>query len=270
MSKYKLVVMDLDDTLLNSELKISQYTQKVIQNAQRQGIKIVIASGRPTAAIMPYTQELELKKNAGYVISYNGAVLTDCATQREIHRVPLTFKDMDKLCALAKELNTHAHSYMGDNILTDESNEWTDFESKLTGMPVVKVANLRAALTQEVVKILFVNDPVIVKKHEAQLRSELHKVVSMNISKPFFLEFTNIAVDKSKTIQVLAKKLGIQREEIMAVGDSYNDQTMIEYAGMGIAMNNAPDDIKNKADFITHCNDTDGVATAINRFVLNV
>ncbi|WP_320824032.1 Cof-type HAD-IIB family hydrolase [Reinekea sp.] len=266
----KMIVMDLDDTLLNDDLVISDYTKGVIGNAQRSGIKIVIASGRPTPAIWRYAQELKLAENNGYVISYNGAIAHRCDTSEEIFRCTLTWENIDLLNRVYKEKSAFIHTYIDNQVVTPEHNPHTDFEGKLTGMPVVKVDDFRAEIKQEVVKILLLEEPTRLKQIEAELRPLIGDSMSMNISKPFFLEFTNKRVDKSKTIDFLCALENIDMQDVMAIGDSYNDITMIRDCGFGVAMNNGPVDVKIHAAHITHCNNTDGVATAINRFVLAV
>lgn len=266
----KLIVMDLDDTLLDDNLVISDYTQYVIENAQKRGIKIAIASGRPTPAIMPYAKQLNLDLSGGYVVSYNGAIITECETGKDIFSTTLTFENIDLLCDLYKKHDAFIHTYIDGEVVTPEHNIHTDFEGKLTGMPVVQINNFRESIKSEVVKILLLQDPEKLKKIEKDLKPIIGNSMSMNISKPFFLEFTNKNVDKSKTLQHLCSKLNITMNEVMAIGDSYNDITMIRDSGTGVAMYNAPDDVKKFAKYITHCNNTDGVATAINKYALAV
>jgi len=270
MHTTKMIVMDLDDTLLNDGLTIGNYTKQVINNAHKYGIKIIIASGRPTSAIMKFSKELELEKHNGYVISYNGAVITDCVSEENIFEKKLSIKDFQKVCDLAKEKGLFIHTYLGKRIFTSEMNEYTDFEGRLTGMPVTKVNNLKNFINSNVIKTLLLGDPDKLKQVEAEVQPILGNDMSINISKPFFLEFTNKQVDKSKTIDVLIKALGIKKQEVMAIGDSYNDLTMIKDCGIGIVMGNAPEDVKVHADFITHSNNYNGVATAINRYALGV
>lgn len=266
--KIKMIVMDLDDTLLNDDLIISDYTKQVIFNAQEAGIKIVLASGRPTPAIVPYAKELRLKENYGFMISFNGAVLTDCATDQVITSTMLTLENIKFVKEKAIEHNLYFQTYINDEVMTDRANEYTDFEGSLTKMPVKVKKNIISELDHEVVKIILTEEASKIKKVEESLIPLVGDSMTMNISKPFFLEFTNIAVDKNKTITVLCEKLGIEKDEVMAIGDSFNDLTMIKGCGIGVVMENGPEEVKKHANHITHCNNKDGVATAINRFAL--
>lgn len=270
MKNVKMVVMDVDDTLLTSSLEISDYTAQVITNCQKDGIRVVLASGRPKAALMRFSEQLNLGAYGGYMISYNGAIVTDCATSEDVSSTLLEEKDTEFLLDIADRNDVWIHTYVGDEILTPESNEYTDFESQLTGIPQREVADFRASITEPVVKILMLQEPQKLKAFSELIRSEVEDRVTMNISKPFFLEFTNHAVDKSRSIAFMCDRLGISMNEVMAIGDSYNDLTMIRDAGLGVAMANAPDDVKKYAKYITHSNDADGVATALNRFALHV
>ena len=265
MKNVKMVVMDVDDTLLTSDLEISDYTAQVIANCQQNGIRVVLASGRPKAALTRFSEQLNLGAHGGYMISYNGAIVTDCASAEDVSSTLLEEKDTEFLLDIAEQNDVWIHTYVGDEILTPESNEYTDFESELTGIPQREVKDFRASITEPVVKILMLQEPKKLKAFSDLIRSEVEDRVTMNISKPFFLEFTNHAVDKSRSIAFMCNRLGITMDEVMAIGDSYNDLTMIRDAGLGIAMANAPDDVKIYANHITHSNDADGVATALNR-----
>ncbi|MBN2617473.1 MAG: HAD family phosphatase [Spirochaetales bacterium] len=266
----KMIVMDLDDTLLNDELQISDYTKKVISNAQKKGIVIVLASGRPTLSMLKYAQELNLAENNGYIISYNGAVLIECSTGKELATTPLTMENMEFVTKIARDNKLFIQTYVDNCVVTDKENQYTSFEGKLTGIPIKLIDDIKDAMTKEVVKIILMEDPIYLKEVENKLKPIVGDSMMMNISKPFFLEFTNRAVDKDKTVTNLCSLLNIEKESVMAIGDSFNDLSMIKGCGFGVVMSNGHDEVKKHAKHITHCNNTDGVATAINRFALAV
>ena len=266
----KMIVMDMDDTLLNDKLEISDYTKMVILNAQKKGIKIVLASGRPTPAILKYAEELKLAENDDFIISYNGAALTKCSTGKTISSISLTSENVRYIKSVAKSRDLNFQTYLDGNVVADRENEYTSFEGKLTGMPVVIDKNRIDELDHEVVKVILTGEPDKLKLVERELKEEIGDSIMINISKPFFLEFTNKAVDKDLTINKLCYILNIDKECVMAIGDSFNDLSMIKGCGFGVVMSNGHDDVKKHADHITHCNNTDGVATAINRFVLAI
>jgi Cof subfamily protein (haloacid dehalogenase superfamily) len=135
-------------------------------------------------------------------------------------------------------------------------------------MPIVVVDDFKAAVTEPVVKVLMNKEAERLVEVEKKLQKQLEGQLSVMRSKPFFLEFTEHGVTKGTSLNQLIQKLGIKREEVIAMGDSYNDQAMIEFAGLGVAMGNAPDDIKEIANYVTDTNMNDGVAKVVEKFVL--
>ena len=157
---------------------------------------------------------------------------------------------------------------MGDDIVTEENNPYTEIEGDITGMPIVVVDDFKAAVKEPVVKVLMNKEAERLVEVEKKLQQQLEGQLSVMRSKPFFLEFTEAGVTKGTSLNKLIQKLGIKREEVIAMGDSYNDQAMIEFAGLGVAMGNAPDDIKEIANYVTDTNMNDGVAKVVEKFVL--
>ena len=157
---------------------------------------------------------------------------------------------------------------MGDDIVTEENNPYTEIEGDITGMPIVVVDDFKVAVKEPVVKVLMNKEAERLVEVEKKLQKQLEGQLSVMRSKPFFLEFTEAGVTKGTSLNKLIQKLGIKREEVIAMGDSYNDQAMIEFAGLGVAMGNAPDDIKEIANYVTDTNMNDGVAKVVEKFVL--
>ena len=157
---------------------------------------------------------------------------------------------------------------MNDEIITQENNPFTEIEGKLTGLPIKTVADFKQTVSSPVVKVLMVKEENYLKEVEARLQKELANDLSVMRSKPYFLEFTELGVTKGTSLAILIEKLGISREEVIAIGDSYNDVAMIEFAGLGVAMGNAPDDVKQLADYVTDTNNNDGIAKVIDMFIL--
>lgn len=263
----KMIVMDMDDTLLNAQHVISQANKEAILNAQAHGLVVVLASGRPTPAMAPFADELQLNKHHGFVISYNGAYVTDWSNQQVLFETCLTKYENDLLVDTAHAQNLNLHTYVDGDIITDEMNAYTDIEADLTKMPIRLVDDIKKTVTGNVPKLLMVADPAVVKTACQTLGQSLGGRFMISISKPFFLEFTNKEVDKSRGISVLCDTLGISKNDVMAIGDSYNDLTMIRDCGTGVAMGNAPDDIKNIANVIAKSNEENGVADIINQVV---
>jgi Cof subfamily protein (haloacid dehalogenase superfamily) len=261
----KMIVTDIDDTLLTGSHNISERTRQALLDAQNKGIYVVLASGRPVPAMTGFAQELGLDRYGSYLISYNGAVLYDCRERKIIFEQRLQNEILKKLYAISERENVYIHTYSDSAIITDDICEHTEFESTLTGMPIEKVDDFNASVEGDVIKAMLLDDPKRIREVHDSLTDWARDTISMTISKPFFLEFMHKDVDKGATLGRLAAKLGIARDEIVAFGDSNNDMTMLQFAGTGVAMGNAKDEVKQIADCITACNNSDGIAEYLKR-----
>ncbi|SDC57909.1 hypothetical protein SAMN05421734_11221 [Pelagirhabdus alkalitolerans] len=269
---YKMIVLDLDDTLLRDDHTISPKTKEVLIRAQEQGIKVVLASGRPTLAMRPYAEELKLDHYGSYILSFNGANVLNYRTDELVLNSTLTREQVNFLFEQSKIENTYIHTYIDDVIITEDINPYTQIESDITGLPIEKVDTFMDHVTKEPVKVLMVDEPKKLEAIQSKLIKEpsITDVFSVFRSKPYFLEFTEKGITKGTRLNQLAQSLGIKQEEIIAMGDSYNDLEMIEYAGLGVAMENAPDEIKNRSNLTTASNNNEGVSQVIEDYVLTV
>ncbi|MBD8071167.1 Cof-type HAD-IIB family hydrolase [Bacillus sp. PS06] len=265
---YKMIVLDLDDTLLRNDHSISDRTKQALMTAQENGVKVVLASGRPTFGMRPVAEELSLSQYDSFILSFNGGKIIKSQSNEEMFSSTLSIESVHKLYELSRREGVFIHTYIGDSIVTEDDNPYTMRESEITKLPVNLVDSFKEGVTEPVVKVLMVADPDRLKEVEAKLQVELADDFSVMRSKPYFLEFTEKGVTKGTSLEQLIKFCGITREEVIAIGDSYNDQEMIEFAGLGVAMGNAPDDIKQIANYITDTNMNDGVAKVVEKFVL--
>ena len=264
---YKMIVLDLDDTLLKNDGTISGKTKKTLKKVQEDGIKVVLASGSPTFAIEPVANALELEKYGGYIISYNVARIIECRDKKELYAANITREEVQKLYQMSQEKDAYIQTYIGDNIIASQPNKFTDIEKQITGMEIIVPNDFSSYVQQEVVKVIVLQEPEKLKELEKKWKPLIQNKLYMTISKPFFLEFMNLEVDKGKSILRLGKMLGIDAEEIIAIGDSYNDITMIQAAGLGVAMGNAVEAVKEIANYVTEDNEHDGVATVVEKFI---
>lgn len=267
--RYKMLVMDMDDTLLRDDHTISEKNLEAIRKAQEKGVKVVLASGRPTFAMKEYAKQLELDKFNSHILSYNGAVITDCKSDTSIFEKSLSKEMAHRLYDLSKEHNVDIHTYLNDDIITEKSNQYTEVEANITGMKIRTIDDFKKAVKGNVIKVLMLENPEYLKKVEEKLKIKVKDTMNMTISKPFFLEFMDKGIDKSTSLERLINKFGIKKEEVIAMGDSYNDLGMIKFAGLGVCVENAPKDMKEQADYITKSNMDDGVAHIIEKFILD-
>ncbi|CAI9392088.1 MULTISPECIES: Cof-type HAD-IIB family hydrolase [Bacillaceae] len=266
---YKMIVLDMDDTLLTDNHTISDATKKALMLVQENGVKVVLASGRLTYAIEDAAEELRLAEYGSFILSFNGAKITNCKTKEELFSSTLPPETVHDLYDLSQRENVWIHTYMEDEIITQQNNPFTEIEADITGLPIKTVSDFKQTVSSPVVKVLMVKEEEHLKVVEAKLQQELAEHLSVMRSKPFFLEFTELGVTKGTSLAILIEKLGITREEVIAIGDSYNDVAMIEFAGLGVAMGNAPDDVKALANYVTDTNNNDGVAKVIHTFILD-
>lgn len=266
---YKLLVLDIDDTLLTDEHVISPKTKEALVKAQENGTKVVLASGRPTFGMWPLAEELELEKYGSFILSFNGGIITNCATKEVIYQNTLLPEMAHKLYDLSVRENVGIITYDDNKIISQKSNKYADLEAEMTGMEMVIVSDFKASVTENVAKCLMLAEPEHLEKVEAKLQKELQGEMSVMRSKPFFLELTQKNVNKGESLRVLLKTLNIEISEMIACGDGNNDLEMIKVAGLGVAMGNANDGVKAAADYVTKSNNEDGIAHVIEKFILN-
>ena len=264
---YKVLTLDLDDTLLRDDLTISDRTRQALWDAQERGTTLVLASGRPTGAMVRYARELELARFGGYLISFNGAVVTECRTGEVLFEQSLSKQSLHELHDLSVSHKLFILSYRDDTIITPRKNPYTDIEARLTGMPVHEVADFKAFMDGPATKVILLEEPTYLKATSERIRPVVEGRMNMTISKPFFLEFMDRGIDKRKSLEFLVDRLGFTAADVMAVGDSYNDLGMITWAGLGICMANGPADVRARADAVTGSNEADGVAEAVDRYL---
>lgn len=268
MAAYKMLVLDLDDTLLTDDHCISERNRKRLIEAQQQGVYVVLASGRPTAAMMQYARELNLEQFGSFIISFNGAIITDVKNNKTIFEQSLTKEQIHDLHDFSKNNKLHIITYKNNHIITDTESQYIDVERALTGMRIKKVPCFKTEMDQSAVKCILLQEPTYLKSIEPLLKNARQNL-SISISKPFFLEVVPHGVDKAASIHRLAQKLNIKQEEIIAVGNAGNDLSMIEYAGLGVWVDNVTPELRDKADVIVASNNNDGVAEVVERFILS-
>lgn len=272
MKKIRLIAIDLDGTLVRSDQTISSHTADIVIRAQQQGVKVAIVSGRPTFGAEPAARILELEKYGGYLVSYNGAEIYECTTKHMLHSATLPQDVLPIIHNTACEHNLALMTYIGKEVITERTNiddEYIRYSSMRNKMPIRPVNNFMEKATQSIVKCIITGAPDKLASIEAELNKSLHGLADAFRSEPFFLEIVPCGINKAEGISRLLSATGISPDEVMAFGDGYNDIPMIEYAGFGVAMGNAQDAVKEKAQHVTLSNDEDGVAKAINTYVLS-
>lgn len=266
---YKAIVLDLDGTLTNNRKEITKKTRAALMKAQLKGMRIILASGRPTYGIRPIADELEIEKYGGYVMAYNGGCITEWHSKEVVFNQELAPTLVTSLYRAAKEgvEGFEILTYQGESIAaTDISNEYVKHEAFINKMPLTQYDDFVRQVQHPVNKCLIVGKPEKLAVFEKKIARELDGKCSVYRSAEFFLECVPLGIDKAASLSRLLPMIHISREETIAVGDGYNDLSMIEFAGLGVAMANAADEVKLKADFVTKSNEEDGVAYVIENF----
>ena len=264
---YRAIALDLDGTLTNHEKVVTPKTREALLKAASEGAVIILASGRPTYGIEPVAECLELNKQGGYILSYNGGNIVNAKTGEKLFSQFLPDEVIPELYAYAKE-NGHALlGYAGNEIITEmPDDQYVKEESRINKMNIRKVENLFEAMEPHPTKLLMTGDPTLMLKAEEELVEKLGDRMDIFRSAPFFLELVPKGIDKAKSLSRLLTKINLTPADLIAFGDGYNDLSMLKLAGMGVAMENAAPEVRAEADYVTLSNEEDGVAAALEHF----
>lgn len=269
-SKIKVLALDLDGTLTNDQKIVTPRTRAALDAAIEQGVTIVLASGRPTAGIMPLAKELELDKKGGCVLSYNGGAIVDCRTGETLYQKKLDPALVPELCAFAAEQDVAIVTYNTEGVVSERpEDEWALRECFTCKLPMTGVEDLAAYVDYPICKMLITLDPARRDAVCAAGKQRFEGRMDLYPSSPFFIEAVPQGVAKDASLSALLERMGLTRENLMACGDGLNDRSMIAYAGVGVAMQNAEEPVKAVADYVTCAdNNHDGVAEAVEKFIL--
>ena len=267
---YQILVLDLDGTLTNRDKIITPKTKQALMELQNQGKKVVLASGRPTHGILPLAEELELETYGGYLLSFNGGLIQNCKTGEIVFSRHIPVEANAAIIDLAIDEGVNILTYEGDRILTlDAACPYVEKEAFINKLEVVQVEKMQTYVNFPVPKFLMLDDGDYLALVEARVKARLGKPFSIYRSEPYFLEIMPKGIDKAQSLGRLLETMGLGREQMIACGDGYNDLTMIQYAGLGVAMENAILPLKNVADYITLSNNDDGIAHVVEKFMLS-
>lgn len=268
---YSIIALDLDGTLTNSEKNITPRTFDALMKAQREGVRLVLASGRPTFGIAALANQLQLADYGGYVLSYNGGRIIDWCEKTVIFSQVVDQKLVPILYDFAEKAQLPIVTYLPEAILASKNEgEYLAEEARINGMPVVVAQNFVEKAMQIAggsTKFLIPGEPELLVQLESEMKAALSEQMEVFRSAPFFLELPPKGIDKAQSLQRLLTHLGLERESLMAFGDGFNDLSMIQFAGQGVAMANAVEEVKSIADFVTTSNEEDGIAHALEQLL---
>ena len=268
---YKLIALDMDGTVLNDKKEITKRTKDAIAKAKELGVKVVLSSGRPIDGLYQFLEKLDLVEDDEYILSYNGCLVQENKSKKIIHEVVLDKEDLNYIYDLSVKLGVNMQAFSTKRgLITPKISKYTEYEAMLNNIDITVTDFSDMENDEYSAKIMMLDEPEILDEAISKLPKEAYEKYNIVKSTPFFLEIINKNGHKGETLKALGEYLGIKREEMIAIGDAANDISMIEYAGLGVAMANASEDVKKVADLITVSNEEDGVAKVIEEYILNL
>ncbi len=270
----KVIIMDVDGTLTNSKKQITPKTKEMLIAAQNKGIKLVLASGRPVSGLIGLAKELEMEKHHGLLVSFNGSKVVDCQTKEVLFNQTMRIEDAREVLEHMKNFKVYPMIDKGNYLFVNDvykgmityQNEKIDiiqYEARGGNFKLCEIEDLSSFVDFPLNKILTAGDPEYLNEHYQDMMEPFKERLNCMFTAPFYFEFTAKGIDKAKALDSVLKPMGFQQEEMVAFGDGDNDATMLSYAGIGVAMDNAQDSLKKIADKITLSNEEDGIAVML-------
>jgi len=269
--KLKFLALDLDGTLTNSEKNVTLRNARAVDLAMDKGLTIALVSGRPLIGITKIAHQLNMYDKGGYIIAFNGGQIIDCKSNELIYSNMLSMKHYETVCTVAREFGVQPLTYDDVGVVAESDTDYyVKEEARHCGISVRKVERLDEEIDYEVVQFMVVGEPEKISQVQKVLAEKLGEDANVFLSESYSIEVTAPGINKGEALKWLLPRLEIKQEEVCAFGDGLNDIEMISYAGTGIAMDNAYDDIKRVADHVTKSNDDDGVAVWLEKFLEGV
>lgn len=271
----RVIIMDVDGTLTNGKKVVTPKTKESLLKAEKAGAILILASGRPTSGLMDLARELEMDKHHGLLVSYNGSKVVDCETNETLFNQALSVEEGKAVLEHMKKFDRvrpmiDKDGYMFVNNVYDNWITWKgkpfdviQYESRGGKFKLCEIDDLAAFVDYPLNKILTTSDPEYLQEHYKEMMEPFKDTLSCMFTGDFYFEFTAQGIDKAKALDTVLIPMGYKREEMIAFGDGHNDASMVKYAGTGVAMENAVQDLKDIADEITLSNEEDGIAVSL-------
>jgi Cof subfamily protein (haloacid dehalogenase superfamily) len=267
----RMIALDLDDTLLKADLTISDHTVQTLQSCAKKNIYITLCSGRTENGMLDFVRRLDIAgTEAGrYMITFNGSEIFDLHTRQSIYTELVPGDILVEAHRRAVAHGLFSQVYDPSTIYAPCDNKWAQRDISLSHLKLSIVPDFEHFLSEGHRKMIIPGDPELLQTVQSELKAVFGPRAAIFISKPYFLEILPADCGKGEALSWLCKKLSIPIENLMAFGDSMNDETMIRTAGYSVAMRNGLEAIQNEAKFVTRkTNEDDGVADFVDSFVL--
>lgn len=269
--KYKALALDLDGTLTDCDKKLPPKNREALWKAMDLGVKVILISGRSVMGIDGLAQELEFQKRGGIIAAFNGGKIFDYKTGDIIQQLMFPKEAITDTCAIVKKYGAQPLSYTDTYIVAEtDTDEYVLRECKCNSAVVKKVPSLPDFLNYPIPKILGAGEHKRLLKAQEEFLAKYSDICDSFFAESYFLELAPKGVAKDKALAKICDYLNISRNELMACGDGLNDISMLDYAGLGVAMKNAYPETMEHADCISpFTNDECGVAWAVENYILN-
>lgn len=271
--KYKMIAIDMDGTLLNSEKKIGRLDKEAIRKASEDGIKVIICTGRIYASARFFAKELNLKTP---IVACNGGLIKFDETGEVLFKEPIPNDEFMKVMHICDEMDFYYHAY-DDKVFYSKALKYSTLNNFNWNKKQVEEDRINIKISKNIKSIILDDDAGIIKilvvdedkEKLMELKKRLMNVEGIEVSSSWWnnVEIMKKGVQKGRALEMLCSYFGVEKEDVIAIGDNENDLSMIKYANMGVAMGNATDLVKAESDFVTDTNDNHGVCKAIEELV---
>ena len=263
--KYKLIAMDLDGTLNNDNKIITPRTRGKLIWVQKQGVRLALASARPSPGLFRERDLLDMQHHHGILMSYNGGRIVDAGTGEVLYETSMNIDEARAVLRCLERLPVTPILDDGKQFyVTDKNGYKVDYECRNNCMMCTEVENLASFLNFAPIKILMSANPADIGAIQRSISGFLPQTLTVVQTADFYLEIIPRSINKGQGIRDICRTLGLLPEEVIAFGDAPNDIPMLQAAGMGVAMDNAHEAVKAAADYITLSNNEDGIAAALD------
>ena len=265
---YKAVFLDMDGTLLKSDHSVSEETIQTIRTLNSKGIPVILVSARPLNAVLPTFHTIGLPAHHP-IITLNGSYIVEAETP--IFQAMVDLDITEQVTEKVRPFKATIAYYLQREWYSEISDSWTDHEQRIMDVkvkvgPIDTLVKDWSARKIGPNKMMVMSEPENITQIQQHLKAFYNGKLNIYPSKPTYLEVMDTRGSKSNAVKFISERLGFLPSEIIAMGDNYNDKEMIQFAGMGVAMGNAPDEIKAASDFVTDTNNNDGVRLALEKF----
>jgi hypothetical protein len=259
------LALDLDGTLIGKDLILSPRVRGTISAAVARGAQVTLVTGRMFQSTLPFAQELGVTLP---LICYQGALIRDPVSREVLYHQPVPLPLARQVIQVVRQWGLHVNVYVDDELYVERLTPEAERYGSISKVPIHLVGDLLSFLSTDPTKLVIVSDEATIDRAVRELQSHFGEALYVTESYPIFCEIAHPGCNKGRSLEWLAARYGFPREEVLAIGDGPNDVEMIRWAGLGIAMGNAPEEVRAAADWVTGTVQEEGAALALERFLL--